>query len=97
MTTVIVNASNRSKKQTAVRLLKNALNREQSILKTGLKRTESKLKVLEKKYSMSSVKFFKQYKNGEVDDRNDFVDWAGEFQIYKSLKEQMNVLKEIIV
>lgn len=97
MTTVIVNASNRSKKQTAVRLLKNALNREQSILKTGLKRTESKLKVLENKYSMSSSKFFKQYKNGEVDDRIDFVDWAGEFQIYKSLQEQMNVLKEIKV
>jgi IS4 transposase len=95
MTTVTVNSTNRTKKRTAVQLLKSALQREQEILKVGLIKTENKLTQFEKKYGMSSQKFFELYQKGKTDDRNDYIDWAGEFQIYQSLKDQMEVLEEI--
>ncbi|NIR50547.1 hypothetical protein GWO43_13860 [candidate division KSB1 bacterium] len=44
---------------------------------------------------MPSKKFYELYEKGELDDRNDFIDWAGEFQIYQSLREQIEVLKEL--
>ena len=97
MTTITINSSNRSKKQAAVKLLKSALEREQEILKAGMVRTLDKLNEFEKKYGISSQKFFELYQNGKTDDRNDYIDWAGEYQIYQSLKEQIGVLEEIKV
>jgi len=97
MTTISINTSNRSKKQTAVRILQTALKREKKILKAGLEKTQNNLKNFENTYDMTSQKFYELYKNGQIEDRNDFVDWAGEYQIYESLKEQINVLKEIKV
>ena len=97
MTTITVNTKNLSQKRTAVRLLQNALNREREILKAGLKKTEKNLKQFEKKYDMSSEKFYGRYQNGKFDDRNDFIDWACEYHIYQSLCEQLEVLKELRV
>ncbi len=97
MTTLTIHSTNRSIKQTASKLIKNALQREQELLKMGLEKTLKNLSKFEKKYNMSSKQFFKDYQNGRIDDRNDYVDWAGECQIYESLNAQMKVIKEIKV
>jgi len=89
MTRITVNAANDYKKNTTVKLLQGAIKREGKILKAGLEKTARNLKDFEKKYSMTSRKFFQLYQNGELDDRNDFVDWSGEYQLYQSLKEQI--------
>ncbi|MFQ5709313.1 MAG: hypothetical protein ACE5HO_17790 [bacterium] len=95
MTTVTVNASSKSKRATAIRLIKTALEREQDILRAGLEKTLAALATFEKKYNMTSQKFFEAYQNGNTDDRNDYVDWAGEYQIYLSIKEQMEAIEDM--
>lgn len=95
MASITINITDQSKHRTAERLLREALNRELKILRSGLAKTQENLKHFEKLYKMSSEKFFRNYQNGQLDDRNDFIDWAGEYHLYQSLREQMEVLKEI--
>lgn len=97
MTTITVNNSSRTKKNTAKKLLQNVLSREEEVLRLGIQKTIKNLKAFEKKHSLKSKKFFELYQKGQLDDRNDYVDWAGEYQIFESLNEQMGVLKDIIV
>ena len=83
MTRITVNAANDNKKNTTVKLLQGVIKREGKILKAGLEKTARNLKDFEKRYSMSSRKFFKLYPNGALDDRNDYIDWSGESNLSK--------------
>lgn len=66
---------------------------EREMLESGLKKTEVFLREFEERYNLSSEVFFKQYLAGEMDDRNDFIDWAGEYQIYLSIGSQLGEQK----
>jgi len=78
-------------------LLSNALRREESVLKRSLEKTTEQLFLFEKKYAMTSEEFFQRYQNGIMNDSDDMIDWAGEYQIYLSLKEQVESLGELEV
>ncbi len=67
--------------------------RELENLRIALARTEGELAKFEKQYRMPSAKFYRGYQAGKFDDRNDFIDWPGEYQIYQSLKKQPASLK----
>ena len=46
---------------------------------------------------MDSEIFFSLNQNGEMDDRNDYVDWADEYQIYRNLEKKLECLGEIVL
>ena len=43
----------------------------------------------EQRYQMSSADFYARYQRGELEDTADFVEWAGDYQHYLQLKEQL--------
>jgi len=43
----------------------------------------------EQRYQMSSADFYTRYQNGELGDAADFVEWAGDYQHYLQLKEEV--------
>ncbi len=47
------------------------------------------LAAYEQKYRMSSDEFFANYLAGRMDDSKDFVEWAGDYQHYISLKQEL--------
>lgn len=48
----------------------------------------------EQKYQMSSDEFYMRYLSGEMEDSKDFVEWAGDYQHYIALKQELeNKLK----
>ncbi len=47
------------------------------------------LVVYEQRYNMTSADFYARYQKGEMEDAADFVDWAGNYQHYLQLKEEM--------
>ncbi|MDZ7342264.1 MAG: hypothetical protein ONB27_12985 [candidate division KSB1 bacterium] len=77
------------------RIVEEALDREKKIIEHALKRTQEKLRKFELQYNMSSSEFFQQYQAGKTDDRDDFIDWAGEYQILMSINDRMNDIKEL--
>ncbi|MGB3200512.1 MAG: hypothetical protein WBA99_06400 [Nodosilinea sp.] len=47
------------------------------------------LKVYEIQYQMDSAEFFTQYSQGETSDAEDFVEWAGNYQHYLALHQEV--------
>jgi len=43
----------------------------------------------EKQYGMKSAEFFAKFDSGKTDDRMDYVEWAGLFQMAESLLKQL--------
>lgn len=43
----------------------------------------------EQRYQMPSVDFFARYQKGELGDTADFVEWAGDYQHYLELKDDL--------
>jgi hypothetical protein len=43
----------------------------------------------EQRYHMSSADFYTRYQTGEMGDSADFVEWAGDYQHYLQLKEEV--------
>jgi hypothetical protein len=46
------------------------------------------LAILEARYEVSSEEFFARYSDGKLGDDRDFVEWAGDYQHYRSLIQQ---------
>ena len=47
------------------------------------------LVVYEQRYRMSSADFYTRYQTGEMGDVEDFVEWAGDYQHFLQLKEEL--------
>ena len=47
------------------------------------------LVVYEQQYQISSTDFYARYQRGEMEDTTDFVEWAGDYQHYLQLKEEL--------
>jgi hypothetical protein len=43
----------------------------------------------EQRHQMSSADFYGRYQKGEMGDSADFVEWAGDYQHYLQLKEEV--------
>ncbi len=97
MTQLNITAEDERKRGQTSLLVEQAINRERKILQLALAQSQEHLQELEKKYSLSSVLFFQRYKNGLAEDDDDSVNWAGEYQIYLSLQQQLLDLEDVVV
>lgn len=97
MTELIVKSSNKAEHKAAKSILREALDRQQKMLHAALLRTKENLKRFETSYHTSSAEFYTRYQNGETDDRNDYVDWAGEYQILQDIQNQLDCLEELVL
>jgi len=43
----------------------------------------------EQLYQMSSAEFYARYQRGELGDKEEFVEWAGDYMHYLQLKEEL--------
>ena len=43
----------------------------------------------ERRYQMSSADFYTRYQRGEMGDTADMIEWAGDYQHYLQLKEEL--------
>ncbi|MBZ0159253.1 antitoxin TumA [Candidatus Methylomirabilis sp.] len=43
----------------------------------------------EQRYRMNSAQFFAKYQDGKLEDSADFVDWAGNYQHYLGLVQEL--------
>jgi hypothetical protein len=43
----------------------------------------------EQRYQMSSTDFYARYQKGEIGDSTDAVEWAGDYQHYLDLKDEL--------
>jgi hypothetical protein len=64
-----------------------------SELKRGITNLLVDLKILEEKYQISSSDFYAQFQNGNTDDRQDYMIWAGLFEMLQESQQQLGELE----
>ena len=85
-----------NKPEKAVDILREALAKEASRLKYSLNLARKRLKRYEIKYNISSKKFIKEWSAEDLKGKDlEYVEWAGEYQLYSSLNERLKVLQSI--
>lgn len=97
MTRLLIKSDSISNGELIDNILENALEREKKLLAIALKRTKIQLHHFEKQYDMSSERFFELYLLGKLDDRNDYIDWAGEYQLFNNINEKIKNLEGIAI
>ncbi len=54
------------------------------------------LAAYEQKYHMSSDEFYTSYLLGKLEDSKDFVEWAGDYQHYIKLKQELEEKLKVV-
>lgn len=90
----IVLKTNRPDK--AAEVLKEALKTETLRLKYSLSLAKRRLKRFEAKYNISSRKFMSEWSAEDLKEGDlEYVEWAGEYELFSRLNERLVVLKSI--
>ena len=63
-----------------------------SQLKTALLNIRLDLRQFEQKYQQSSDTFYQQFTTGKLDDREDFILWAGIYEMLQDNKRQLEAI-----
>lgn len=69
------------------------INNQVNELMNGIHNIEIDLKEFEKKYQRSTENFYRQFKSGEMDDRNDFIVWSGIYEMQLENKRKLTELE----
>ncbi|HLC15337.1 MAG TPA: hypothetical protein VJL89_03825 [Thermodesulfovibrionia bacterium] len=62
-------------------------------LQKGILNLNLDLKQFEEKYQMPTEKFYQQFEQGVLDDNEDFIVWAGIYEMLASNKQRLNELR----
>ena len=85
-----------NKPDKAAQVLREALETEALRLKYSLSLAKRRLKRFEAKYNISSKKFMSEWSAEDLKGRDlEYVEWAGEYQLFSRLNERLVVLKSI--
>lgn len=76
-------------------LVEAALAHEASLMETGIRQTEHRLRMFEKKYGMSTEEFLVRYEQETFQETMDSIEWLGEFRLLERLREKTSILKGI--
>jgi hypothetical protein len=80
----------------AADILKDALALEASRLKYSLNLAQKRMKRFETKYNVSSEKFINEWSAEDLKGKDlEYVEWAGEYQLFSRLNERLAVLENI--
>lgn len=63
-------------------------------LRRAILNIRSDMKALEEKYQMSSASFYKRFQQGKMEDNEDFLLWAGLYEMWKNNKARLRGLEE---
>jgi hypothetical protein len=75
-------------------MLKTALEREAKLLEYSIERTRQALARFEARYQMSSDEFERKFKNREIEETLDFLDWWMEVEALRHLEARRNLIKD---
>ena len=78
-------------------LITAAVKREKSRLEWEIDRIQKKLSIFEQKYKMASQDFIAKYKQGEIGDDEELMEWAGEWDFLKLFQQKLLSLEDLIV
>jgi hypothetical protein len=74
--------------EAARQALIGTFSREQALERNAIKRTKKRLEEYEQRYGMKTEEFYEKFESGELGDLDDYIDWAGEYELLQHAKEE---------
>jgi hypothetical protein len=75
-------------------MLKTALGREAKLLEYSIERTRKALAPFEARFHMSTDEFERKFKNREIEETLDFLDWWMELEALRHLETKRNLIQD---
>jgi len=72
---------------------KDIIQKEINDLKNGIINIEMDLKKFESKYNLTTGEFYRKFKEGELGDEEDFLIWAGIYEMQIDSKKKLSELE----
>ncbi len=72
-----------------------AIQREIALLMLAIKLSQEALRTFEAQYAMLSEEFFEKMEQGELGDSDDFIEWAGEYELLQRTQNELYALEHI--
>jgi len=72
-----------------------AIQREIDMLMLALRLSKDALAKFEERYQISSAEFFKKMERGELGDTEDFIEWAGEYELLQRTQDELAELQTL--
>ena len=95
MTTIYVTSSQKTEAD-LLHLLQSAVESEIRRLEIGLRLARQRLERFEQKYGVTSEYFIEHMSAEDLEGGDDeYVQWAGEYELYKRLEEKLNQLQSL--
>ncbi|GAK51072.1 hypothetical protein U14_02314 [Candidatus Moduliflexus flocculans] len=76
-------------------LIESALAHESGFIEIGIRQTEQRIQVFERRYAMKTADFLSRYEQDGLEETLDFAEWIGEFRLLERLREKMRTLRGI--
>ncbi len=95
MTTIYVTSSQNTEAD-LLHLVQSAVESEIRRLEIGLQIARQRLERFEQKYGVTSEYFIENMSAEDLEGGDDeYVEWAGEYELYKRLEEKLNRLRSL--
>ncbi len=75
------------------RFAQNIIDYQITELKRGIFNLQLDLKAFEKQYQTTTQDFYQQFSDGKTDDREDYVLWAGLYEMWHKNQKQLQGLE----
>lgn len=75
-------------------LVRAALEREAKLLEHSVQRTRAELEDFEKRHAMTTEEFERKFKEREIEETLDFLDWWMEVEALRHLEHQLQSMRE---
>jgi hypothetical protein len=73
-------------------MLQILVEQELEVTRNGIKRTEKLIQAFETKYGLAAEEFQTKYRNGELKETMETIEWLGEYQLLEGLKDDLALL-----
>ena len=76
-------------------LIELAVGKELKMLQQSMRRIKEDLSDFERRYGMKTEQFYDKFIAGQLGDAMDFIEWSGEYESLKKIKEDVRKLESI--
>lgn len=85
-----------SSAQTSLRpLIEAAIHNELRVMQAGIRRTQQRIADFESRYGMTTAEFLQRYRNDEIAETLETIEWFGEWKMLERLREDEMALREV--
>ncbi len=77
--------------------ISRAIHREINMLSRAVRISGEALRTFEQRYDMPSEYFFERMERGELGDSEDFIEWAGEYELLLRTQDELHELQTITI